>query len=92
MEFEHKRFGACEVRDITQKMLEDFYRDMKGLDSEPLTIWRGASVRSAVKHGILVKPVYNVEDIDGLKPGNVIWLADCITKTIAEALALDPLS
>ena len=57
MEFEHKRFGKCVVSDITQKQLEDFYRDMKGLDSEPLTIWRGASVRSAAKHGILLQPV-----------------------------------
>jgi len=92
MEFEHKRFGKCVVSDITQKQLEDFYRDMKGLDSEPLTIWRGASVRSAAKHGILLQPVYSAEDVDGLKPGLVVWLADCITKSIAEALTLDPLS
>ena len=92
MEFEHKRFGKCVVSDITQKQLEDFYRDMKGLDSEPLTIWRGACVRSAVGCGFLVNPVYKVEDVDGMKPGLVVWLADCIAKTIAEALTLDPLS
>ena len=92
MEFEHKRFGKCVVSDITQKQLEDFYRDMKPLDGEQLALWRGACVRSAVGHGFLVSPVYKVEDVDGMKPGTVIWLANCITKAIAEAVSIDPLS
>ena len=92
MEFEHKKFGKCVVADITQKQLEDFYRDMKELDGEQLTIWRGECVRHAISLGILISPAHKVEDVDGMKPGTVIWLANCITKAIAEATTVDPLS
>ena len=92
MEFEHKKFGKCVLKDLTQKMLEDFSVDMKGLEREPLSVWRGAGVRSAVEHGILVEPAMTVDDVDSAKPGLIIWLADCVAKVIAEATDIDPLS
>lgn len=41
MEFEHKKFGKCELVDVNQKELEDFMREMKGKENEPLSVWRG---------------------------------------------------
>ena len=32
------------------------------------------------------------EDVDNAKPALIVWLSDCIFKTIAEAMNLDPLS
>ena len=92
MEFEHPKFGKCVVKDLTQRMLEDFHRDMKEDLNAPLSVWRGDSVRSAAKHGIIIEPKWGVEDVDNAKPAYVVWLADCVAKVIAEAMNLDPLS
>jgi hypothetical protein len=92
MEFEHKKFGKCVVKDINQKELEDFSNDMTNKEKVPLTVWRGDSVRAAVKHGILVEPALSLDDVDNAKPGLIVWLADCVNKVIAEALSIDPLS
>lgn len=92
MEFEHKKFGQCVVKDLNQKELEDFSRDMKQGLNVPLSVWRGDSVRSAVKHGILIEPALSLDDVDNAKPGLIIWLADCVAKVIAEATDIDPLS
>ena len=92
MEFEHKKFGKCVVADITQKQLEDFYRALKGSEHEPMPVWRGESVRHASKLGILIEPKLEFDQVDGMKPSLIIWLADCIAKAIAEATSLDPLS
>ncbi len=91
MEFEHPKFGKCVILEFNQKMLEDFHRDMKTLDNEPLSVWRGMTVRSAIKRGLLVEPAWKVEDVDTAKPSQIIWLSDCITKVIAEAMSADPL-
>ena len=92
MEFEHKKFGKCVVKDLNQKELEDFSNDMTNKEKVPLTVWRGDSVRAAVKHGILVEPALSLDDVDNAKPGLIVWLADCVNKVIAEALSVDPLS
>lgn len=92
MEFEHKKFGKCELKEINQKALEDFHRDMKGKETQPLSVWRGDSVRAAVKQEFLVTPKWTLEDVDNAKPGHIVWLADCIAKLFAEAMGLDPLS
>ena len=92
MEFEHKKFGKCVVKDLNQKELEDFSNDMTNKEKVPLTVWRGDSVRAAVKHGILVEPALSLDDVDNAKPGLIVWLADCVNKVIAEALSIDPLS
>ena len=92
MEFEHEKFGKCVVLDLTQKMLEDFHRDMRQDLEVPLSVWRGDSVRSAVKHGIMTEPKWTAEDVDNAKPAHIVWLAECIAKVIAEAMNLDPLS
>ena len=92
MEFEHKKFGKCVVKDLTQKMLEDYHRDMKGKQDMPLTVWRGDSVRSFVEHGYMTEPMWKVEDVDNAKPALIVWLADCIFNVIAEAMNIDPLS
>ena len=92
MEFEHKRFGKCVVSDITQKQLEDFYRALKGSEHEPMPVWRGESVRHAVRLGILIEPKMEVDQVDNAKPNLIIWLADCIAKTVSEAVEVDPLS
>ncbi len=92
MEFEHEKFGKCVVKDLTQKMLEDYHRDMKGKQDMPLTVWRGDSVRSFVEHGYMTEPVMTVEGVDNAKPALIVWLADCIFNVIAEAMNIDPLS
>lgn len=92
MEFKHKRFGKCELKELTQKNLEDFHRDMKGKQNEPLSVWRGDSVRVMAKIGVLIEPAWKAEDVDNAKPAQVIWLSDCIAKLMTEALNLDPLS
>ena len=92
MEFEHEKFGKCVLKDITQKMLEEFHRDMKQDLNVPLSVWRGDSVRSAVKNGIMVEPAWKVEEVDNAKPALIVWLADCVAKIIAEAMNIDPLS
>jgi len=92
MEFEHPKFGKCVVKDLTQKMLEDYHRDMKGKQDMPLTVWRGDSVRSFVEHGYMTEPMWKVEDVDNAKPALIVWLADCVFKIIAEAMNIDPLS
>jgi hypothetical protein len=92
MQFEHKKFGKCELKEINQKMMEDFHRDMIGKDKMPLSVWRGDSVRAAVKQEFMVEPKWTVEDVDNAKPGHIIWLADCIAEMMREALSIDPLS
>lgn len=92
MEFEHPKFGKCVVKDLTQRMLEDFHLDMKGKQDMPLSVWRGDSVRSFVKHEYMTKPAWTLEDVDNAKPAHVVWLSDCVTKVIAEAMNIDPLS
>lgn len=92
MEFEHKKFGKCVLTEISQKILEDFHRDMQGKEKMPLSVWRGDSVRAAVKQGFMTEPKWTLEDVDSAKPGQIIWLADCIAKMFSEALAIDPLS
>lgn len=92
MEFEHEKFGRCELTELTQKQLEDFHRIMSGKGNEPLTVWRGESVRACAKLGLLIEPKWKPEDVDGASPGHVYWLSDCITKWQAEALSIDPLS
>ena len=92
MEFEHEKFGKCVQLEINQKMLEDFHRDMKGKDVLPLSVWRGDSVRAAVKQGIMTEPKWTLDDVDNAKPAHIVWLADCIAKLFSEAMNLDPLS
>lgn len=92
MEFEHPKFGKCVVKDLTQKMLEDYHRDMKGKQEMPLSVWRGDSVRSFVEHGYMAEPKWTLDDVDNAKPALIVWLADCIFNVIAEAMNIDPLS
>lgn len=92
MEFEHEKFGKCVLTEITQKMLEDFHLAMKGKETQPLSVWRGDSVRAAAKLGIMTEPNWTPEDVDNAKPAHVVWLADCIAKLVSEAMNLDPLS
>lgn len=92
MEFTSEKFGKCVIAEITQKQLEAFHTDMKGIELEALSVWRGNSVRSAAKRGILMEPVMSEEDVDNAKPALIVWLADCIFNVIAEAMNIDPLS
>lgn len=92
MEFEHERFGKCVLADLTQKQLEDYSKDMQGKSEESLTIWRGASVRTVAKLGLIKEPKLKADDVDNASPGLVYWLSECITKWISEALNIDPLS
>jgi len=91
MDFEHPKFGKCVVSELTQKQLEDFQIDVNGLLNEPLSVWRGMTVRSAIKRGFLVEPAWKVEDVDTANPSQIIWISNCITKVIAEVTRVDPL-
>jgi hypothetical protein len=92
MEFKHEKFGKCELVDVNQKELEDFMREMKGKENEPLSVWRGESVRASARLGILVEPALTEADVNASKPGLVRWLSDCINEMLAEAMSIDPLS
>lgn len=92
MEFTHSKFGKCELVELTQKQMENYNTDMMGKSDLALAVYRGDQVRSAIKHGFLIEPVWVVEDVDNAKPGHIIWLSDCITKVLVEALNIDPLS
>lgn len=92
MEFTHEKLGKCVLTDLTQKRLEDLTREMQGKEKETLTVFRGDSVRIAIKLGILTEPEMTVDDVDEAKPSLIHWLADCIGELIAEALNIDPLS
>lgn len=92
MKFEHEKFGKAEMADLTQKQLEEFHRAMKGKGEEPLSVWRGESVRAAANLKIMVDPDWTAEDVDNAKPAHVVWLSDCIVELIQEAMNLDPLS
>jgi hypothetical protein len=92
MEFEHKKFGKCAIAEITQKQVENFHGAMKGKEGEPLSLWRGESVRNALKFGIIIEPEWSVEQVDEARPGQVVWLSECVAKAFVEALSIDPLS
>ena len=93
MEFEHEKFGKCVVLDITQKMLEDFQREIQDTPLRPASIWRGNCIRAAIKHGIMTEPKMTVEDVDNANPAYIKWLADyCVAKVVSEAMNIDPLS
>lgn len=92
MDFTHEKFGKCVLMDLTQKRMEDFHREMKGKEVEVLSVFRGDSVRIAIKLGILMEPAMTVEDVDELQPAKVVWIADCIGKLFVEAMQIDPLS
>jgi len=93
MDFESEKFGKCVLAELTQKQMEDYARAMQGKGNEPLTVWRGESVRACVKLGLLLEPAWKQpEDVDGAKPGHVYWLSECIVKWQTEALNIDPLS
>jgi hypothetical protein len=92
VEFEHEKLGKCVLKDLTQKDLEDFHEAMKGKGELSLTKWRGDSVRAFAKQGLIEEPVIKADEVDGLSPGMVYWLSECITKLQAEALNIDPLS
>ena len=92
MEKIHEKFGKCVIAEITQKQLEDFSREVKGKDNEPMPIWRGDSVRAATKIGMLLEPKMTGQEIDNAKPALILWLANCIGDAIQEAMKIDPLS
>jgi len=76
MEFTHEVFGECKLTELTQKRMEDFHREMQGKEKEVLSVFRGDSVRLAIKLGLLTEPVMTVEDVDNAKPALIMWLAD----------------
>lgn len=90
MEKTHEKLGKCVIAEFTQKQLEDFSREMKGKDNEPLSVWRGDSVRAATKLGIITEP--KSLDVDKAKPALIVWLSDCVAEAIREAMEIDPLS
>ena len=92
MKFEHEKFGSCELADLSQKRMEDFHRAMQGKEKEVLSVFRGDSVRTAIKLDILVEPKMTVEAVDEAQPAMISWIAECIMKLFAEAMNLDPLS
>jgi hypothetical protein len=91
MEYESNKYGKCVLADLTQKALEDFHRAMKGKEKEPLSVWRGDSVRALIELGVMVEPKWTVEDVDNANPGHIIWLSDRIADLFTEAMQIDPL-
>lgn len=93
MEFTHERFGKCVIAEITQKQLADYSKEMQALGNETMIVFRGESVKAAVKHGLLLEPKLTASEVDNANPGLVRWLSDmCISKAITEATNIDPLS
>lgn len=92
MEFEHAKFGKCVTADFTQGQFEVFSEAVPDTAGLKMTVFRGATIRAAVKSGILLEPKLTVEQVAEIKPNLAIWLAECLGKAIAEATDIDPLS
>jgi len=92
MIFENKKFGKCELKDLTQKQFEEYSKLMLDYNKETLTVYRGQMLRTFAKLELLVEPDWKAEDVDNAHPGHVKFVADCIEKHLAEILNIDPLS
>lgn len=92
MEFSHEVHGKCVIAEITQKQLEGFQRKIKGLEDEPMAVWRGTVVRAGIEGGFLAEPAMTLDAVGDAKPVLVAWIADCLLSAINEAMGISPLS
>lgn len=91
MRFESKRFGLCEVREISQRDLETYLAAVNIVESESQVAFDGRAVRQGAKQQLFISGPQSESEVDGMNPGRVRWLSDCLAKTIQDALVVDPL-
>ncbi|HQN69035.1 MAG TPA: hypothetical protein PLW19_04230 [Anaerolineaceae bacterium] len=90
--FEHKTYGKIEVSDITTKQYED-YGEMMGGTPRGYTKFRVDTLKAFLTLGLAkCEPELKPEDVDDLKPAKTLWLSNCISEVIAEAITIDPLA
>jgi hypothetical protein len=89
---QHPEYGEMPIANITQGMLEDFYRYLRDNKIETadkaLNEYAGDLVRAAVLVGWF--PTLTVMDVRNLPPWKVIWLYQWINKFLLSALGADP--
>ena len=87
MEFEHAKAGKLVVREITQKMSERYSQEYRKLVSGPISKVEdyGATVKAAVLAGWIQEPGMTVEEVDGLTPWRVRWMAEGVNAAYVEA-------
>ena len=95
MKLEHKSLGvSAELQDeLLQKHVEAYFVALRDLGGEKYfdqsTPQRlGNYVRAACTAGIL--NTVHAEDVDGMKPAAVAWLAQKLDSHIAQALKIPP--
>lgn len=94
-EFTHKKTGwKVVVKELTQKQLEDYMAAWRRLRPAVASTPEddGAVLRAALSSGILIEtnPPLKPEDVDGLSPGLVRWMADRIDQVYEEATSVPP--
>ena len=85
MDFEHKKLGKLMVKELTQRDVENFGKEYRALDRKSQVDVNGATVRAAIKAGLITEPEWTVEMVDQMKPYLVAWYAQCIDKAYLEA-------
>ena len=95
MRLEHKKLGiVAELQDeLLQRHVEAYFvalRELGGEKSFDLSTPQrlGNYVRAGCKAGIL--NTVHAEDVDGMKPAAVAWLAQKLDSHIAQALTIPP--
>jgi len=95
MRLEHKKLGvSAELQDeLLQRHVEAYFvalRDLGGEKSFDLSTPQrlGNYVRAGCTAGIL--NTIHAEDVDGMKPAAVAWLAQKLDSHIAQALTIPP--
>jgi hypothetical protein len=89
---QHLDYGEMTVANITQGMLEDYYRHLRenkiDVEGKSLNEYAGDLVRAAVAVGWF--PDLTVMDVRNLPPWKVIWLYQWINGFLVSALGTDP--
>ena len=77
-------------RDLRQRDIDAYFPLLRGIPVADLSApeYAGQIVRAAAKIGMI--PGLAPEDVDDLKPGQVVKLSKAINEAVAEALTIPP--
>jgi len=91
MRFDSKKFGLFETRELTQRDVETFIASMPDIDGESRVAYDGRAVRQGTKQALFISGPQSEAEVDGMNPGRVRWLSDCLADAIRDSLTVDPL-
>lgn len=91
IEKSHKKLElTLRAKELTQGLLEDYLTEMAGKNQLAIGKYYGEVVRAAIKSGWMVEPEWKIEDVPGLKPVAVRWVAEQLDKLYGEATTVPP--